>query len=252
MVAHCLLIETPLGLVLVDSGFGLEDCRKPALRLGRSFRGFVRPRLDERETAIRQIERLGFQADDVRHVILTHLDLDHAGGISDFPHARVHVYRPEHEAAMQRRTAHERQRYRPIQWAHHPHWAVHEAPGGERWNGFEAIHALDDRLPDVLLIPLIGHTRGHCGVAVQQGEDAGGGWLVHAGDAYFHHGEIEPRGPHCPAGLGIFQKMMSIDEQMRIQNQARLRTLAAQPGVRVFCSHDPAELQREVAFFNTP
>lgn len=56
--------------------------------------------LSEDETAIRQVERLGYTADDVRHIILTHLDIDHSGGLSDFPAAQVHVLQAEIDAAF--------------------------------------------------------------------------------------------------------------------------------------------------------
>jgi glyoxylase-like metal-dependent hydrolase (beta-lactamase superfamily II) len=36
-----------------------------------------------------------------------------------------------------------------------------------------------DSKPEICFIPLHGHTRGHCGVAVQ----TEGGWLLHCGDA---------------------------------------------------------------------
>jgi glyoxylase-like metal-dependent hydrolase (beta-lactamase superfamily II) len=36
-----------------------------------------------------QVQRLGFDPRDVRHIVLTHLDFDHAGGLDDFPHATV-------------------------------------------------------------------------------------------------------------------------------------------------------------------
>ena len=39
---------------------------------------------------------------------------------------------------------------------------------------------------EVLLIPLFGHTLGHCGVAVQQGDR----WLLHVGDAYYLRAEL--------------------------------------------------------------
>src|SRR5688500_15190874 len=80
MVCHVLLIETGRELVLVDSGFGVADIRDPGRRIGREMIGLVRPRLDEAETALRQVERLGFAPQDVRHIVCTHLDLDHAGG----------------------------------------------------------------------------------------------------------------------------------------------------------------------------
>jgi glyoxylase-like metal-dependent hydrolase (beta-lactamase superfamily II) len=47
--------------------------------------------LSHNETAVRQIEELGFGAADVRHIVLTHFDLDHIGGLADFPDAEVHL-----------------------------------------------------------------------------------------------------------------------------------------------------------------
>jgi glyoxylase-like metal-dependent hydrolase (beta-lactamase superfamily II) len=45
----------------------------------------------EEDTTVRQVEKLGFRTKDVTHVVLTHCDPDHAGGLADFPHADVHV-----------------------------------------------------------------------------------------------------------------------------------------------------------------
>ena len=84
LVCHVLLVEGPTGLVLVDSGFGLEDVRDPAGRLG-SSRRLVRPVLDPEETALRQVEGLGFSPHDVKAIVLTHFDSDHVGGLADFP-----------------------------------------------------------------------------------------------------------------------------------------------------------------------
>lgn len=237
LVCRVLLVETPSsGLVLVDSGLGLADCALGGQRLGRRFSTFVRPRLDVAETAVRRVEAAGFARDDVRHVVLTHLDLDHAGGLADFPEARVHLLRAEREAAEARRSFTERERYRPVQWAHAPRFQTYDA-AGEPWHGFEAVRALEGLPPEILVIPLTGHTRGHAGVAVRDGD----GWLLHAGDAFFFRGEIaEP--PHCPPFLRAFQRVLAIDEDARRTNQARLRTLAADAtaGVRIVCAHDPA------------
>lgn len=104
LVCHCLLIETDRhGLVLVDTGIGLRDVQAPRPRLGWFFLLLNGIRLEEGQTALRRIERLGFRAADVRHIVLTHLDFDHAGGIEDFPEATVHVLGPELEAASGRR-----------------------------------------------------------------------------------------------------------------------------------------------------
>ncbi len=234
MVAHCLLVERPHGLLLVDTGFGTGDLADPG-RLGRPFVAAFRPALDPAETALAQVRALGHAAEDVTDIAVTHLDLDHAGGLGDFPGARVHVFGDE-LAAAQHPTLRERARYVDAQWAHGPRWTRHEVAGDE-WLGFGAVTALAD---DVLLVPLRGHTRGHCGVAVRRPD---GGWLLHAGDAYFNAGEkLTP--PSAPVGLKAFQRMVAVDNLQRLHNQERLRELHATRGdeVTVFSAHDPAEL----------
>ena len=91
LVCHCLLIESDAGLVLVDTGYGLREVAHPhagsSPRITRAMRTMLNIRLREEETAIRQVERLGFSPADVRHILLSHLDFDHAGGLEDFPQA---------------------------------------------------------------------------------------------------------------------------------------------------------------------
>jgi glyoxylase-like metal-dependent hydrolase (beta-lactamase superfamily II) len=246
MVCHCLLIETEQGLVLVDSGLGRADIEQAKERLGAEFLALVRPLLDPAETAARRVEALGFSVDDVRHLVLTHLDLDHAGGMGDFPKAAVHVLRAEHDAAESRATRLERRRYRPVQWAHSVNWVLHE-PQGEPWFGFASVRDIPGLPPEILMIPLTGHSRGHAGVVV----DTGSGHLLHAGDAYFHHSEMDRDRRRCPPMLDLFQRIVEIDGEQRAANQRRLRQLVRESSdeVRVFCAHDPVELEqaREVA-----
>ena len=139
MCCHCLLIEGDDGLILVDAGLGVEDVNEPR-RLGFLFNAMVRPRLDVAETALRQVADLGYRPSDVRHIVPTHLDLDHAGGICDFPDAAVHVFAAELRAASHRSTLGERNRYRKAQIASVKKWAAVEEEG-ESWFGFSAVRA---------------------------------------------------------------------------------------------------------------
>jgi glyoxylase-like metal-dependent hydrolase (beta-lactamase superfamily II) len=241
-VCHVLLIEAPAGLVLVDTGLGTRALADAVGWLGRGPVAMLAPRLDAAETAAAQVRRLGFSVEDVRDIVITHLDLDHAGGIADFPAARVHVHRRELEAALGARSVAAAQRYRAAQWRHAPRWVTHEATSGPegRWNGFEAVRPLDERAPDILMVPLFGHSRGHSGVAVRR---ADGSWLLHAGDAYFHEDEMR-RVPRCPPLLAAVQRLDDDDHAMRVANQGRLRALAGAGVATVFCSHDAAELAR--------
>ena len=232
LVAHCLLVERPDGLTLVDTGFGTEDIANPK-RLGRPFRLIIGPVLDATETAIAQVKALGHRPEDVTDIVLTHLDLDHAGGLGDFPWARVHVFEDELDRAL-KPSLREKARYIQAQWAHGPQWVRHQARGDD-WFGFDSVTVLDD---DVLLVPLRGHTHGHCGVAVKDGD----GWLLHAGDAYFWHGEKDtPR--TCPPGLRFFQSAMQMDGRARHHNADRLRDLQSErhADLTIFSAHDAVE-----------
>jgi len=240
LVAHCLLVERAEGLLLVDTGFGTADIADPG-RLGRPFRAVVRPTLEAAQTARAHVLALGHAVEDVTDIVLTHLDLDHAGGIGDFPRARIHVLDDELEAALHP-TPRERARYVTAQWAHGPRWERQRpGAGGESWHGFEAVQVVGpDGGDPVLLVPLRGHTRGHCGVAVPR---PGGGWLLHAGDAYFSAGDLTSP-VTTPVGLRAFQRLMAADDRQRRDNLDRLRELVATsaPEVTVFSAHDPGEL----------
>lgn len=235
LVAHCLLVETADGLVLVDTGLGVDDVEQGARRLGPAP-VLLGMRRTLSQTALHQLRALGHDPADVTDIVLTHLDFDHAGGLADFPRARVHVHARELHAAR-RPAVSERLRYAAVQWAHGPHWVEH-AEGGDTWFGLESVRAIGD---EVVMVPLPGHTRGHAGVAVRR---PGGGWLLHAGDAYFHAGDVRlPR--QCPPGLRAFQRVMAVDNAARLGNLERLQQLRRDHAgdVTVFCAHDRTELE---------
>ena len=247
LVGHCLLIETDAhGLVLVDTGFGLKDVdhphRSPA-RVPRFFRGLLNIQLREQETAARQIEALGFKRDDVRHIVLTHLDFDHAGGLEDFPGAAVHLLADEYTQATKGRDGFiGERRYRPNQWNEVTDWRTYGA-AGEPWFGFDAVRDLDGLPPEILMVPLPGHTWGHTGVAIRRGN---GRWLLHAGDAYFYRGEMRSAQRRCTPGLRAYQTLMETHRDQRLLNQERVRRLSVERAeeVQVICAHDPVEFER--------
>ena len=237
MVCHVLLIETHNGLVLVDSGYGTDDCSDPK-RVGPSRR-IVRPILSREETAAHQIEHLGFARDDVRHIIITHLDMDHAGGMSDFPDARIHVTSAEALGAIWAPSRGEKIRYRSAQWAHKPNIVEHD-PQGEKWRGFAAAKELDEISPGIALVSLPGHTRGHACVAV----DSGHRWVLHAGDAFYHYGTLD--GTPVPRALWAMESLVAFDRKRLLDNHARLAELyqRKEPDLLIVCAHDPTLLEQ--------
>lgn len=93
-VDHCLVVETPSsGLVLLDTGFGLDCIRNPRLL------GWTR----------------------------------HAGGLADFPAATVHVHGPEYRASRQPTVVDRIRYRTEQLCAHGVNWAVNELDGGESW-----------------------------------------------------------------------------------------------------------------------
>ncbi|MFC8525755.1 MBL fold metallo-hydrolase [Nocardia sp. NPDC057227] len=239
IVTHCLLVETADALVLVDSGFGTADLAEPDRRLGWTRR-VLAPRLDPEHTALRQVEALGYDPRDVGHIVLTHLDYDHAGGISDFPSARIHVHGPELRAAAAP-TGSDRWRYRTAQWAHGPRWSIHER-GGAEWFGFPGVTAPGGLPPELRLVPLYGHTAGHVGVAI----DTGDRWLLHAGDAFVSELQLHRLLPGlllAGAAFGVPEPRLAA---ARVRTLHRLAELTRLPGgpVTVFAAHDPITFAR--------
>jgi len=118
-----LLIETNDGLVLVDTGLGMNDYVHDSGIL-KLFKVLMRMPLDPNEAAIRQVTRLGYKPDDVRHIVLTHMHFDHCGGLSDFPWAKVHVHRKEYEAFLGKRRQFADLAYVRRHIAHKPNWVL--------------------------------------------------------------------------------------------------------------------------------
>ena len=240
LVCHVLLLETAGGLVLVDSGLGLRDHAEPGKRFGPS-RFLVRPDFAEQETAIRQLAGLNFDPHDVRHIVLTHFDADHTGGLADFPWAQVHLTGAEADAALNPRGRIEKGRYLPTQRDHGPTLVRHDPGRGEPWKGFAAAEELVDIAPGVVLLSLPGHTRAHAAVAV----DTGDRWVLHVGDAFYHHGQIDGTG-RAPRALTTLERLVANNWQRVQDNHARLADLwaADDPGLLLVNAHDPSLLTR--------
>jgi glyoxylase-like metal-dependent hydrolase (beta-lactamase superfamily II) len=143
------------------------------------------------------------------------------------------------EMAVLHKTAAPKGRYVTDQWKHGPEWTFY-GEGGDDWFGFKGVRALGDREPDILMIPLPGHTPGHCGIAVRAKDK----WLLHAGDSYFFHGQLQAK-VRMPLVLGYFQRKADLDRNLRMANQERLRQLKSTHGheVTIFNSHDPVDYE---------
>lgn len=228
LVAHCLLLELDDRLALVDTGFGLGDIAEPS-RLGPGrFATF--PVLDTSETAYEQIRALGLDPADVTDIVLTHADLDHAGGVPDFPNANIHLTVAEAYAWLHP-SRQESLRYRPAHHAHGPRIVEHTADG-EAWRGFAAAKPIVG--DSVVMVSMPGHTVGHAAIAVDTGDHT----ILHAGDAFFDRHQV--RGGFAHPGLVGFEALIGINKRQVMANHGRLKELHRSAGesVRIINAHD--------------
>ncbi len=242
-ILYCLLAETNDGLLLVDSGFGIQDYQNPTWFTRIFISSLGMPRLVE-ETAVYQVERLGYSKNNVKHIVLTHLHCDHAGGLRDFPHAQVHVHKLEYEAIRSPKGFTARF-YDPAQWSHDPKWVIHEAVNALDWFGFPSIRIQEGMSPQVRLIPLPGHTPGHCGVAIETSQ----GWLFHCGDAtYPFYQQNVPLAPFQPLPAYVMSPPKWLEKNLIGENTPRLRDLYNHHSdkIQLICSNDVITYSRQV------
>jgi len=234
-ILYCLLVETNDGLLLVDTGFGIQDYENPTWFTRIFIASLDMPRTLE-ETAAYQIEKLGYSRSDVKHIVMTHLHSDHSGGIRDFPNAKVHVHALEYEA-VQNPKGFKEKFYDSTHWAHGPDWVIHDDLRTIDWFGFNSIQVREELFPDVRLIPLHGHTRGHCGIAIERSK----GWLFHCGDAtYPFYQKNEPAPPIKPLPFYVMSPPKWLERSLIGENTPQLRRLYEKHGdeIQFICSND--------------
>lgn len=227
---HCLLLEEDGVVALVDTGIGLWEVKNPKYTVGAELIDLAGFQFHEKLTAIRQIVKMGYPVNGVKHIILTHCDNDHCGGLADFPNAVVHVSAEEFDAFKKGSY-----RYSKLQFAHNPTVRTYSMNDA----AFLGLPARKIDLPfrsDVLLIPLFGHTMGHCGVAVSNGDK----WVLYIGDAYYLRSELDD-GNHLVSELA---QMRAENNELRIESLQKIKKLAAQYKEQVdfFGYHDFTEL----------
>ncbi|WP_306350186.1 MBL fold metallo-hydrolase [Flavobacterium sp. '19STA2R22 D10 B1'] len=228
VIGHCILIEDKNGLALIDTGIGLLDIEQPNERIGKELIDIVGYHFDEGSTAIRQIEKLGLNPNNVTDCIISHLDNDHIGGLADFPKVKVHVGAEEYENFNSGNP-----RYLKQPLSHQPTVKTY-SKSTEKWFGFEARKVETNLKTEIYLIPLPGHTLGHCGVAIKDGQN----WLFYIGDAYYMR--IELTDTNHP--VNQLATMRADDNTLRLETLDRIREFINQhPEIEVFGYHDLEE-----------
>lgn len=240
LVCHCLLIESKSGLILVDTGLGLEDVRNHGrFKANLVFNQFAKPKLDVEETAFIQITKLGFNPKDVKHIIVTHFDSDHIGGLADFPEAKIHLLKDEWDAAQNPKSPREKARYQKIRWEQNRDVETYETQG-ESWHGFKRVQNLKGIDPSIYLVSLPGHTRGHAGIYIENERP-----LFHAGDAFMLGTQLQNEKEILP--LTLYNKLAHENLEEAAETLKKLQQFNAQESAcDLFCSHDRGQFLRSL------
>jgi N-acyl homoserine lactone hydrolase len=136
------LIDHPEGLVIFDTGINMDN-------LPEVFKKETTCSPDQRID--RQMVRLGYKPEEVKYVILSHMHLDHAGGMTLFPNATFIVRKEELRMAW---------------WPEDGEKAYVFADYKDT-RGYRYLQPKDDEEVDVfkdgslILFDTSGHTRGH-------------------------------------------------------------------------------------------
>jgi glyoxylase-like metal-dependent hydrolase (beta-lactamase superfamily II) len=159
------VIDHPEGVIVVDTGQGAH-----LLDSGKSLHPYVRWevafRIDREQEIGPQLRALGIGPRDVKRVILTHLHMDHDGGLAHFPDSEILVAPGELKTASG--TIGRLRGYLPHRW---PSWFdpkplnLAAEPSGP----FATSRRLTE-LGDIIAVATPGHTADHISIIIQDSE----------------------------------------------------------------------------------
>jgi N-acyl homoserine lactone hydrolase len=96
LVVYVYVLEHPTeGLVLIDAGYGRRTAADPSDYPGPRQTKLLGLVMEPGAAAADRLPEAGLAADQVAHVIVTHMHSDHIGGLEDFPGAALHVTEAE-------------------------------------------------------------------------------------------------------------------------------------------------------------
>jgi N-acyl homoserine lactone hydrolase len=224
---YAFAIEHPEGVIVVDTGETARTAEPGYFPSWHPFHRFgVRLAVQPEVEFGVQLRELGIGPGDVRTVVMTHLHTDHAGGLHDFPNSEILVSRSELDAASGRRGR--LGGYPNNRW---PAWFDPIAIDFEAsaFGPFPQSRQLTSA-GDVTIVPLPGHTPGHIGVIVEDGDHA----VFLAGDSSYTE-DLMLR--------GVVDGVSPKDAVAQLTHQ-RIWTFAAETPTVYLVAHDPGTALR--------
>ena len=217
-------IEHRDGVILVDAGASAAAKRLP--RWHPYFRNAVRFDIEPEQEAGPQLRAIGIGSSDVRRVVLTHLHIDHDGGLAAFPASEILVSRGELKRASG--IAGRIRGYLPQRWPadFDPQPLVLD---GGPYGPFERSRRLTAD-GAIVAVATPGHTPDHLSVIVQDGDKA----IFIAGDASYSEATM----------LAGAIDGVSEDEGQAAATLAAIQAFAATTPTIYLPAHDPEAPRR--------
>jgi glyoxylase-like metal-dependent hydrolase (beta-lactamase superfamily II) len=204
------LVRNEARTVLVDCGF--DDVRT----LAKGYRQDTHP--------LELLSRMGVRAEDVDHVVLSHMHFDHIGNVGLFPNATFSISRAELE-------------FWTGPFSDRPHLniagdldEIQAVASLHREGRLQLIEDSAEVLPGITTTPVRGHTAGQLITQVT----APAGQVVLASDAIHFYEEMERDRPFW----------LFCDLEGMYRGYEMLRTAAADPTTSVVAGHDRAVTTR--------
>jgi N-acyl homoserine lactone hydrolase len=222
------LVEHPgFGPFLIDTGFHPSVAVDPKQNLGRLNAAFFKDiEMSQSDAVSAQLRSRGIEPAGLGLVVMTHLHVDHASAISDFPQATYLVSRREWEAAVEPRGATRGYVRRQFDHAFDFRLVDFDSSAADSFATFgRSYDVFGDGSVRVVSTP--GHTFGHLSVVLRL---AGGEALV-AGDAIYSLRTM--RDSHLPYRV--------VDEHLFRRSLREIQLYAEQtPDALIIPGHDMA------------
>ena len=220
-------IEHRDGVILVDTGASTAHMRLP--RWHPYFRSCVRFAVEPEDEAGPQLKALGVAPADIKRVVLTHLHIDHDGGLGHFPTSEILVSPGELRRASG--VAGRLRGYLPQRWPSGFDPKPLNLDGGA-YGPFPRSKALTAD-GAIVAVATGGHTEDHLSVIVDGGDVA---FLI-AGDASYSEATM----------LSGQIDGVSADEAQASATLAAIRAFAASRPAIYLPAHDPDAARRLIA-----
>jgi glyoxylase-like metal-dependent hydrolase (beta-lactamase superfamily II) len=196
---HCLIVRTDENTVLIDTGLGaIASKMKPPTDAG---------------NCLDLLESIGIRPPDIDTVLLSHLHLDHIGGISTprgkplFPNARYLMSKKEWETALSL-----------DHWCREKLLTIKEC--------ITLFEPFEEILPGIKGLPAAGHTPGHTIFTIRYGHEE----LVYIADVLAHPLHVE---------MPEWTMNHESNKKRAVSNRKKILERACKTGVLIHACHMP-------------